>query len=436
MPRKLIVTLIVIAVLGIAAVIVIPNGLYTLDETEQGLVLRFGEFKRVAKAPGIHGKIPFVESVVKFDDRVLRFDAPPIELITKDKQFLVIDAYGRYQIIDPKRFFESLRGDIAAADARLGEIINGELRKEIALFDQRDIIKAQRDRIEGRVRGASDAKTCDGPPQCSGREGLGITIIDVRMKRTDFPPAISQDVYNRMTAERQRLSAEARAEGAEQDFRIRADADRQRAVIIAIATKHSNVIRGCADAVAVKIFADAFNQDPEFFAFSRTLEAYTTFLSQNATVVLDAENELFRYLSDPAGLLNGELPTGLPAIGQSPDTDITLLTQDEITAQRVECEEIGLSAAGLLTTLTGTVQNITGVPGTSLIEWTVAGQLIEITIDSDLSGLEGTDAEVLIGRTDFIGLEDDPATELELEFSLILNPDATLEILTVSPLEG
>ena len=435
MPRKLIITLIAIAVLGIAAAIVIPNGLYTLDETEQGLVLRFGEFKSVSKAPGIHVKIPFVESVVKFDDRVLRFDAPPIELITKDKQFLVIDAYGRYQIVDPKRFFESLRGDIAAADARLGEIINGELRKEIALFDQRDIIKAQRDRIEGRVRGASDVKTCDGPPQCSGRDGLGITIIDVRMKRTDFPPAISQDVYNRMTAERQRLSAEARAEGAEQDFRIRADADRQRAVIIAVATKHSNVIRGCADAIAVKIFADAFNRDPEFFAFSRTLEAYSTFLSQNATVVLDADNELFRYLSDPAGILDGELPTGLPDIIERTSIDTTLLTQDEITALRVECEDTGLIAAGLFKEIDGTVQNITGVPGTSLIEWTVAGQQIDITIDSDLSGLEGTDAEVLIGRTDFTGLEDDPATQLRLQFSLVLNPDATLEVRKVVPAE-
>lgn len=435
MPRNLIVMLIAIVVLGIAAAILVPNSFYTLDETEQGIILRFGEFKRESKAPGIHTKIPFVESVIKFDDRVLRFDAPPINLITKDRKFLVIDAFGRYQIVDPKRFFEALRGDITAADARLGEIINGELRKEIALFDQTDIIKTQRAAIVNRVRIESDRKTCDGPT-CSGGGGFGIRVIDVRMKRTDFTPEIAQAVFARMIAERQQEAAQFRAQGAEQDFRIRADANRQRSVIIATATKHSNVIRGCADAVAVKIFADAFNRDPEFFAFSRTLEAYSTFLSQNATVVLDAENELFRYLSDPSGLLNGELPTGLPAIREQSSIDTTLLTQDQITAQRVECDANGLSAAGLLTTLAGVVQNIALDPLTLLLEWTVGGQQIVVSADSDLSALEGTEAEVLIGRTVFTGLEDDPATQLLLDFSLILNPDATLEVLTVSPLEG
>ena len=298
-----------LVVLIIIALIVIPQFLFTVDETDQALVLRFGEFNRQLVEPGLKTKVPFIETVTKFDKRLLRFDAPPETLITLDKKNLIIDAYARYKITDPRKFFETVL-DVPGADARLRDIISGELKKEIASYDQSDIILNQR--RTGTIDGVPTiVQTVTDVSRESARD-IGVQIIDVRIKRADFTETINQSIFQRMNAERQQEAALFRAEGAEFDFRIRALADRTRTITVANAMRDSDIIRGCGEAIAVKIFASAFNKDPEFYNFQRSLEAYSNALSEQDTLVLEANSDFFRYLNNFEGRLNGELPPLFP----------------------------------------------------------------------------------------------------------------------------
>ena len=312
MPRprglKLVIALVVLIII---AIIVVPQFLFIVDETDQALVLRFGEFERVAIQPGLKIKIPFIETVTKFDKRLLRFDAPPETLITLDKKNLIIDAYARYKIVDPRRFFATVT-DEAGADSRLRDIIQGEMKKEIASVNQSDIILNQR--ASGFIDGVPTIVQAVLDTTRVAARDIGVEIIDVRIKRADFTETIQQSIFQRMNAERQREAALFRAEGAEFDFKIRASAERTRTITIANAERDSNIIRGCGEAVAVKIFASAFNKDPEFFNFQRSLEAYANALGSGDTLVLDSQSEFFRYLTDPSGILDGVLPAGAPAI--------------------------------------------------------------------------------------------------------------------------
>ena len=380
-----------LVVLIIIALIVVPQFLFTVDETDQALVLRFGEFNRQLVEPGLKTKVPFIETVTKFDKRLLRFDAPPETLITLDKKNLIIDAYARYKITDPRKFFETVL-DVPGADARLRDIISGELKKEIASYDQSDIILNQR--RTGTIDGVPTiVQTVTDVSRVSARD-IGVQIIDVRIKRADFTETINQSIFQRMNAERQQEAALFRAEGSEFDFRIRASADRTRTVTLANAMRDSDIIRGCGEAIAVKIFASAFNKDPEFYNFQRSLEAYSMALSEQDTLVLEANSDFFRYLNNFEGRLNGELPplfpgsesestlsqTGLAGAASEEVSLIESYTTDLVTDLIWECER----GSGFIQDFAGTVESVEVVSTfeagltTTIIEWNVNGAVFKL----------------------------------------------------------
>ena len=415
-----------LVVLIIIAVIVIPQFLYTVDETNQALVLRFGEFNREVRDPGLKTKIPFIETVTKYEKRLLRFDAPPETLITLDKKNLIIDAYARYKITDPRKFFETVINE-AGADARLRDIISGELKKQIASYNQSDIIINQR--RTGEINGVPTIVQAVTDISKQSARDIGVEIIDVRIKRADFTETIQQSIFQRMNAERQQEAALFRAEGSEFDFRIRASADRTRTITVANAMRDSDIIRGCGESVAVKIFASAFNKDPEFYNFQRSLEAYSKALSDQDTLVLDADSELWRYLNNFEGRLDGELPPLFPgadsmsSLEQTSDAEVTgeSLVEDYST-ERVtqliwDCER----RSGFIQDVSGPIESVEVVSifeaglTTTSIEWVVGGRnfsLIdfetEIVGDAGLSGIlpseiteedvEGREVEVVMRR--------------------------------------
>ena len=273
--RSLIIILIAAIVL---AAIILPQIFFVVDEKSVAIVTRFGEIQREVKSPGLKLKTPFVDSVTRFEKRLLNFDAPPDSLLTKDKKRLIIDVYARGKIVNPSMFRERL-GDEVTAAARAAEIVTSELRREIASHDQSEIITTQRDAMMDNVLSAVRPKL----------EEFGIQVIDVRIKRADFPGEIAESVYSRMQAERKRKADKERAEGAEIDAQVRADADRKATIILANAERDSSIIRGCGEARATAVFAAALEQDPEFYTFQRSLESFKEILAQGTTVVLPLE---------------------------------------------------------------------------------------------------------------------------------------------------
>lgn len=285
-----------ILVIGVVLALVIgPQAFFVVDETQLAIVTRFGEPRQEITTPGLKFKTPFVDSVTYFDKRLLVFDAPPDSLLTKDKKRLVIDVYARGRIVDPLKFFRTVRTENQAA-SRVIDIISSELRREIANDNQSEIIVTSREQIMLNVRIASIPKLLE----------FGIELVDVRMKRADFPPEIADSIYGRMQAERKRIADRERAEGAQQDLVIRAAVDREATIITAEANRDAAILRGEGEAEAIAIFASALERDPEFYTFQRTLEAYRVFLTTNTTVVLPANSDLFQFLLSPNGSLNGE----------------------------------------------------------------------------------------------------------------------------------
>ena len=282
-------------ILGIIVVIVVlggaiigPQVLFAIDETQLAIVTRFGDIKQQIRSPGLKIKTPFIDNVIYFDKRLLIFDAPSDSLLTQDKKRLIIDVYARARIIDPGTFFRTVRTEDRAA-ARAIDIISSELRREIALDDQLDVIKETREAIMNRVReGVRPAL-----------QEFGIEIVDVRIKRADFPDQIATSVYERMKAERKQIADRERAEGAEFDLEKRATVDKEAVVIRSEAQKEAQIIRGEAEAEAITIFAEALQQDPEFYEFQRALEAYKEILSSDTTIILDPNSELLKFLQSP-----------------------------------------------------------------------------------------------------------------------------------------
>ena len=282
----------ILLVLGsIIAIIIGPQALFTVNETQVGIVTRFGEVKQRITKPGLHFKTPFVDSVTYFDSRLLIFDAPADSLLTGDKKRLIIDVYARGRIFDAKLFRETVRTETQAA-SRAVDIISSELRREIASDNQAEIITTEREAILRRVLENTAPKLLD----------FGIELIDVRIKRADFPVEIAESVYARMQAERKRKADRERAEGAEIDVTVRAQVDREATIIRANAEKLASITRGEGEARAVQIFADAIGKDTEFYTFQRSLEAYKRIFEQRTTVVLPADSELFQFLQSPSGL--------------------------------------------------------------------------------------------------------------------------------------
>ena len=277
----------VIALLGLS------QSLFVVDSTEVAVVTRLGEFKASYITPGLKFKTPFVDSVRKFDNRLQRFDIPPANFITLDKKNLVIDAYARYKITDPLLFLQNLF-DLNAAGPKVGDIVNSELKKEVASDNQSDIISETRQEVMTRVLKASQLIA-----QTSGENGtsLGIEIVDVRIKRADFPLSIAESVFARMNAERSRVANQERAVGERTKLRVQSDADREVVEILSAANRESLEIRGLAEGRAIEIFAKALERDPEFFRFLRSLEAYEVFLTNTDTLVMDSNAPLFEFLT-------------------------------------------------------------------------------------------------------------------------------------------
>ena len=280
-----------IVALAIGAFILVPQVVFVVDETEVAIVTRFGELQGVQENPGLNFKTPFVEKVTKYEKRLLLFDAPPQSMLTRDKKRLEIDVYARGKIVNPRLFRETVFTEANAATVAI-PIISSSLREEIAKDDQIEIIAVNREEIMIRVRDAV-------APQLVP---FGIEVVDIRIKRADFPATIADSVYARMQAERKRIADRERAEGAERDAEVRADVDREAAIIRAEAERDAQITRGEGEAESVKIFAEALQQDPEFYAFQRSLQAYRTFLTDgNTTLVLPADSELFQFLQSPTG---------------------------------------------------------------------------------------------------------------------------------------
>lgn len=295
------------------ALVLLANGTYIVNEQDQVILLELGRPVTTEQRPGLYLKKPFVQNIERFDKRILVSDAHPQEYLTADKNRLVVDHVSRWRITDPLQFFQTVRNENGAL-ARLDDIIISELRAELGRVNFTEIISQQRDPIMESV----SRRVADTAAQQTNN---GIEVIDVRIKRADLPQEVQASVYARIIAERSRIAAQFRSEGAEQAFRIRADADKERTIIEARAYQEAQRARGDGDARSTEIYAAAFNRDPEFYSFVRNLEAYERYLRQRSTLVLSGEGELFRYLNSgiaPPDGPRGASPTPAPAPAPAP----------------------------------------------------------------------------------------------------------------------
>ncbi|NJO22653.1 MAG: protease modulator HflC [Sphingomonadales bacterium] len=280
----------VVVLLGIAALGVYFS-LFIVHQNEQVLVLEFGKPTRVIQQPGLHWKIPVVETVDYFDKRILDMDSQPQEVTASDQKRLVVDAFTRYRITDPLKFYQTVR-DERMVRSRLGPIVESSLRRVLGASSFQELVRDKREDLMKRI-----AKLVND----EGKE-FGLEVVDVRIKRADLPEQNSKSVYDRMRAERQREAAEFRAQGAAEANRIKATADREATVINAEATRKGEVLRGEGDAERNKIFAEAFNRDADFFAFYRSMQAYEAGMKAGDTrLLLSPDSEFFRYFNTPGG---------------------------------------------------------------------------------------------------------------------------------------
>lgn len=289
MRRSLIGGVLVILVI---ALLVLWSSLFTVYQTEDALVLRFGEPQRVIiNDPGLHWKVPIADSVVFVDNRILDLDSPVQEVIASDQKRLVVDAFARYRITNPLRFYQSA-GSVAQASSRLATVLNSAVRRVLGDASFFAVVRDDRPQLMSQITQQVNREA----------QSFGITVIDVRIRRADLPQANSEAVFRRMQTERQQEAAQIRAEGAEEARRVRSRADRDATVIVAEANRESEEIRGEGDATRSAIFADAFNKDPDFFAFYRSMQAYDAALTQQDTrFLLTPNSDFFRYFSTPFG---------------------------------------------------------------------------------------------------------------------------------------
>ncbi|GHD63693.1 protein HflC [Thalassobaculum fulvum] len=288
MNRTLAIVGVAVILLGVLAV----NSLFVVSQTQQTLVLRFGEYKRQIQEPGLNVKFPFIEDAVYYERRALDVDPPKQQVILSDQKRLDVDSYARYRIVDPLLFFQAVRTE-REARARLSAIINSSLRRVLGSQTLFNILSEKRVGIMADIR-----SEVNGPAQ-----RLGIEIIEVRIRRADYPDETRENIYSRMKSEREREAREFRAQGFEQAQKIRADADKQRVIIVAESQKQAETLRGQGDADAIKIYADAFGKDPEFFAFYRSMQAYRNAITEDGstTMVLSPDSDFFRFFNSVKG---------------------------------------------------------------------------------------------------------------------------------------
>jgi len=280
--RKVIVFVIVV----VALIIVYNLFTFTVDETKKAAVLRFGEIVRIVEQPGLNFKIPIVQNVVYLEDRVLNYDIQPRDVLTSDQKRLVIDNYAIWRVGDPKAFIEATGGRLSNAQSRIDDIVYSDLRNILAKNTLDEIVSEQRLEFLEQVTELSRDKL----------EAFGIVLIDVRIKRADLPTEIEQAVFERMRSERERIAAQLRAEGEEQSKQIRSTADKDAEIILADARKEAEKVRGEGDARALEIFAEAYNQDPDFYRFWRTLESYRIALTGETRIVLSTDSDYLEFI--------------------------------------------------------------------------------------------------------------------------------------------
>ena len=280
-----------VAALIVLALIIAYGTLFTVYQTHQALVVRLGEPVRVVTDPGLNFKVPLIDNVISIDKRILDLENPAQEIIASDQKRLVVDAFARYRIQDPLRFYQRV-GTIQGANAQLSVLLNSAIRRVLGEATLTHVVRDERAQLMGKVREQLDRDARD----------FGIQVVDVRIRRADLPDQNSQAVYQRMQTERQREAAEFRAQGSQRSQEIRSKADRDVTVLVAEATSKAEQARGEGDAERNRIFAEAFGKDPDFFSFYRSMQAYEAGMRHNDTrMVLNPESEFFRYFVDPSG---------------------------------------------------------------------------------------------------------------------------------------
>ncbi len=265
-------------------VFVLSGTLFTVHQTQQAIVLQLGEPKRVIVEPGMHFKIPFIQNVLFYDNRVLDLDPPSQEMPLVNQLRIIVDAYARYRIVDPLKFYQTVRTEIGFRD-RFGTILNGSVRDALGQAQLADLLTAQRVNVMQEISRGVSGRAPD----------FGVAVVDVRIGRTDLPPETSQSVYNRMRSDRIAQAALLRAQGQETKARIEAEADRERTIILADAERQAQILIGEGEAESRHILNEAHGQDPEFYAFLRSMEAYRTSLGDGTTMVLSPNSEFFRF---------------------------------------------------------------------------------------------------------------------------------------------
>ena len=283
-------TLIVVAVVAVIAIVLLLSSAFTVRQTEQALILQFGNPVRVEREPGLKFKVPFIQNVEYYDRRILDLDPPVQEVLLSDQKRINVDSFARYRIIDPLRFRQR-----AVTDANFRQIfgnrVNSTVRTEVARVGLAELLSDARAQLMGRI---ADELKSQGPD-------FGVEVIDLRIGRTDLPEATSQAVYNRMRSARVAQAAQLRAEGEQMKARIQAEADRERTVILAEATRQSSIQRGEGDAQRTIVLNEAYSKDPGFFDFYRSLEAYGALAGDGTTLVLRPEADFFRFFLDEQG---------------------------------------------------------------------------------------------------------------------------------------
>ena len=271
------------------AIIVAYSSVFVVDERQKALVLQFGQIRDIKENPGLSFKLPFIQQVVRYDDRILSLDTVPLEVTPLDDRRLVVDAFARYRISDVVKFRQAVgTGGVSSAEVRLERILNAALREVLGSAQSNEILSAERVELMGRIRDAAILEA----------KNLGVEVVDVRIKRADLPSQNLAATFQRMNAERERMAADERARGNEAAQRVRALADREAVEIVSAAKRDGEKIRGAADAETTKIFAEAFGRDPEFYAFVRSLSAYENSLTEkNTSFVISPTSEFFNYIA-------------------------------------------------------------------------------------------------------------------------------------------
>ena len=274
-------------IIGLALVIALASmSMFTVHITQSAVLLELQKPKEIITEPGLYFKIPFIQKVRYFSKQLLDNDSPPAEVITRDKKNLLIDNFSLWRITNPLKFLETVRS-VNGARARLDDIVYSELRVEIGTHDLHAAVTESRETIMAKITKEANLKA----------DEYGIELVDVRIKRIDLPPEIANSIFNRMRTERERIAKEYRSEGNEESTKIRATTDKEKTILIAEAYKQEQTVRGKGDAKAIKVYADALQKDPKFYAFIRSMEAYKTSLKNDTTILMTEDSDFLKFLN-------------------------------------------------------------------------------------------------------------------------------------------